>query len=306
MRGLIQVCSSAGLLALGPLGLTGCDSGGATPGTPQDGATQNEGTTGDKDGTAGDTKTDGTGEIEGTVAEAGPTETGGEVATTDPCKPGACKAAVAPTCDGEKATSTPAEVCENDNGAAKCTPATSVVEDCAATGNLCKNGQCVTPCDPSTYKFSDAVSYIYRLELSKDCCYDFNGDGKTDNVLGSLLSLLASQGVDINAQLKDSIEGTPEKPASLVLLFEEWDLADPVTDPEFTIKGYLGADPDKDFANNLSGTHSFQVDAQKSFIEGSCASQIHFGGAKLSSGELEAGPAVFALPRTSPSPLRRA
>lgn len=96
----------------------------------------------------------------------------------------------------------------------------------------------------------------FRIVEDKSCCYDFNGNGKLDNFLGSLVGTLSSIPAfgDVNANIKTAINL-----GELVYLFEYSGLEHPEFDSDFKLTLFEGRDSDLDFGPNLAGAGDFVV-----------------------------------------------
>jgi hypothetical protein len=139
----------------------------------------------------------------------------GLVEPADPCDPNPCSKPPAPQCVGQVAQSFQAVgTCAAVDGAAECTYAKAGDETCA---NLCVNGHCLGSTSPFDYVFAPTASFMTKAELAPEgCCFDFDGDGKNDNGLASVLAIL-SQFMEepIAPVLQDYIDA-----GELVALFE--------------------------------------------------------------------------------------
>ncbi len=96
----------------------------------------------------------------------------------------------------------------------------------------------------------------FKIVEDKSCCYDFNGNGKFDNFLGSLVGTMSSFSAfgDVNANIQTAINL-----GELVYMFEYSGLEHPEFDSDFKLTLFEGRDSDNDFAPNLLGAGDFEV-----------------------------------------------
>lgn len=245
------------------------------------------------------TGTDATVTPDATTTEDGTTTTD---TVADPCTPNPCTTAPAAGCDGNSTVTYAATgTCTNTDGAATCDYAATTT---ACTGtDVCSAGSCVAAGDKCDYTFDERVSYVTTIRVgnqdaNKDpgtnlpydaCCFDFTGDGKPDNKLGTILKAVATFTGDINSLIQENIDS-----GSLALLLETKGVEDVTTDADFDMYGFYGADADADLENNAAGTSAFTVNPS-SFLEGTSTPLIGFEGASIAAGVLSAGPSLFQL-----------
>ncbi len=96
----------------------------------------------------------------------------------------------------------------------------------------------------------------FQIVEDKSCCYDFNGNGKLDNFLGSLVGTISAFPAfgDVNANIRTAISL-----GELVYLFEYSDLEHPEFDSDFKLTLFEGRDTDLDFGPNLVGAGDFNL-----------------------------------------------
>ncbi|NOZ01299.1 MAG: hypothetical protein GXP54_05350, partial [Deltaproteobacteria bacterium] len=159
--------------------------------------------------------------------------------------------------------------CGDDGCAGECAPGCS-------GDDTCYLGKCVGPCDlPSAW---DPTGVLTSLQSPADAavvgelCPDFSGDGKGDNGLKALASM-------INPELTKAIEG-----GDMGILFEFNGVNDDETD--FTLVGLVGA-PES------TGSSSFQIETAA--YDPECNPLISFPNSSIISDELAAGPSIFTL-----------
>lgn len=105
-------------------------------------------------------------------------------------------------------------------------------------------------------------SFINELRVVPDqsCCHDFNGDGRNDNYLGTILGTLSALPVpgfgDVNQNIAAAIGQ-----GQLVYLIEFADWSHPLHDDDLTVTILRGEDADFNFSDNLQGTGDFNVQA---------------------------------------------
>lgn len=101
--------------------------------------------------------------------------------------------------------------------------------------------------------FLDSVVIAGQTE----CCDDLNGDGTIDNKIGQYVTILRSQGTDINERIGVAIEA-----GELIYLLEYAHWSNETTDSDVTMHMYLGDDVDFDFTDNLAGTGQFLIEPE--------------------------------------------
>lgn len=276
------------------IGAVACDSGGSDPDTTTDvvADTSTPDTTGDTTtpDTTADTTTDTTpGPDADVTADA-------DTTPVDPCDPNPCTNPPAAACNS---TATGVEAyaatgtCVANGTVASCTYAVTDTTLCSAADpkETCAQGKCVEVVETIDYTFDAAASYITELGIADDtCCFDFDGDSKMDNGLSALLGLLGQflGDTDVNALLQEQIDS-----GSITLLLENAGLTDPNSQASgLALNGFF-AEAQDDLATSKAGTGTFLADPS-SFIPGTQTPLISMD-AKIDSGVLTAGPALFQL-----------
>jgi hypothetical protein len=134
-------------------------------------------------------------------------------------------------------------------------PDLSTVNDLAMpTGDMAKPNGDVTTAHGMVYKY--VVNSVTAPEQRSDFAIDLNGDGKTDNQLGSIVSALAAQGTDPGTSIAASV--TQGQTIYLISV----QTADPMLMNDDTVgvdyfPGLTHVNPD------FSGNGSFTVDGKK-------------------------------------------
>jgi hypothetical protein len=287
---------SSVLAAASSFGFVACDSDSGTPET--DTSTQTDTSNGsdtspEPDGSTGGDASDDTGPSGDTGGESD-----GQI--SNPCEDNPCQDAPAPRCsdDGKGVvTSADTGTCTAEGASFTCEYAESSVA--CDDGQVCVAGACVAAGDLCDYAFADRVSYVTEIMLGNqgagspppdDCCFDFTGDGKNDNKLGSILKAASSlAGLNINSTIAEQIAS-----GSLTLLLETRDVSDVSNDDNVGLYGFYGYDADQDADNNAAGTSPFVVNPQ-SFQGDTDIPLIGFPGAKITNGVFTAGPSLFQL-----------
>lgn len=276
--------SSAVLAAAFSFGLVACDS--------DDPATDTTDTVTDTNTNPDTTDTNTNPDTDATVEP----DTTGDTTVADPCDPNPCTTAPAATCDGttKKVTYAATGTCTANGTSASCAYAPTTT-DCAGT-EVCAAGACVAAGDVCDYVFVDRVSYVTHIAVGNQaagtpapdaCCFDFTGDDKVDNKLGSVLKAASGLlNLDINATIAEQIAS-----GSLTLLLETKGVDDAANDGTVAIAGFYGTSVD---ANAAAGTGHFTVNPS-SFQGGTSLPLISFPSAKITSSVLTAGPNLFQL-----------
>ncbi|MDP6945330.1 MAG: hypothetical protein QF464_14375, partial [Myxococcota bacterium] len=213
-----------------------------------------------------------------------------------PCDPNPCTGQ-ASICaeDGTVTSYTDGEctVINDDDHLCAYTEASTACSD----DQVCLNGACLVPGDPADYEFSADASAITSLGLAEDdpstadidegdCCFDYNGDGKADNGLGSLLQSLVGFLGDslpeggVNGLIQEQIDN-----GDIAIVFEQVGLDDATNDAEVRVNGFFG---------EAAGDGSYLVDPA-SFIEGTKEPTIAFTNGAIEDGVLTGGPALFSV-----------
>ncbi|MBL8785828.1 MAG: hypothetical protein JNJ59_13055 [Deltaproteobacteria bacterium] len=280
--------SSAVLAAAFSFGLAACDS--------DDPATDTTDTVTDTNTNPDTTDTNTNPDTDATTTPD--TDTAGDTTVTDPCDPNPCTTAPAATCDGttKKVTYAATGTCTANGTAASCAYAPTTTN--CGNGEVCAAGACVAAGDVCDYVFVDRVSYVTHIAVGNQaaatggvtpdaCCFDFTGDDKVDNKLGSVLKAASGLlNLDINATIAEQITS-----GSLTLLLETKGVDDAANDSSVAIAGFYGASVD---ANAAAGTGHFTANPS-SFQTGTNVPLISFPTAKIVSSVLTAGPNLFQL-----------
>lgn len=284
---------SAALSVAFGFGLVACedDSGTVADTTVTETTTQTDTNVGSEATTAAEV----TAESETTV----PSETtGSETTPTDPCaEPNPCTHPPAKGCDdmGMVVTYAATGTCTdaNHDGTAECDYAPT--ETACTDNKVCAGGECVAGADACDYTFDAKASFVTSIKLgNKDgqpdaCCFDFNGDGKVDNKLGSILKSFASL-FDVDKTITDQIAA-----GKLILLLETKDLgADIVNDTDLALYGFYGEDAREGTHDNTDGMGHFKS-YKASFQPGTQQPLIAFENATIATSVLKAGPSLFQL-----------
>lgn len=241
--------------------------------------------------TAGDTTEDATSNPDATG------DTAGDTVVADPCTPNPCTNPPAPTCDedGKVVTAGATGTCTANGAVPECaytTTATACEPD-----EVCATGACIAAGDPCEYEFAEAASVVTEIRIaslaadnSDDCCFDFNGDDKVDNKLGSILKTAAGLVGDLNGTIKAQVDD-----GKLVILLEEEGLDDVTTDSSITLNGFIG-DPTAGAKTgaDADGLGTFTA-LNSSFLPGTAVPLISFQNAAIAAGVLSGGPTVFTL-----------
>lgn len=214
----------------------------------------------------------------GTVCDAGAC-----VADSTPCDPNPCTATPAPDCAGNTArTYASVGTCTEAGGLAQCAYPVTSTTVCPAS-NPCVAGVCKS--DPKAYQYWAAASVVTSLSVaSQGCCFDLDGDGKSDNGLETMLSFFAQVGEpgDIQSMIAQAIAD-----GSLILLFEHRGLQSVVDQASFQLNTFLGK-PLSTMSASFSGLGEFKASLD-SFNPQSGAPNSSLA-AKLTKGLLSAGP----------------
>ncbi len=121
-------------------------------------------------------------------------------------------------------------------------------------------------------------AFITQLQIVPDssCCFDFDGNGTTDNFLGNLIrSVSALPGFgDVNANISQAISQ-----GDLVYLFEFANWSHPSFDPDLTLTILDGEDTDNNFTANLAGMGDFNV--KPTSYDGNGDPKWRFGSARV-------------------------
>jgi len=150
-------------------------------------------------------------------------------------------------------------------------------ETCGTCGmdEECYMGECVGPCTlPDAWDPTGMMTSLQSpadAEVVGNICPDFSGDGKGDNGLKALASM-------INPELEKALAG-----GEMGILFEFLGVATP---DDFTLVGQVGA-PESD------GATAFLIEAAG--YDPLCEPLITFPNSSITDGELAAGPSVFTL-----------
>jgi hypothetical protein len=115
------------------------------------------------------------------------------------------------------------------------------------------------------HEFNEAASFLSHVALAgvgnePACCFDFNGDGAMDNVLGEFAASTESLVGEVGATnfiMDEMILGGEYAP-----IIEYVGLDSVTDDGSITLHTYLGLDSDGDLADNLAGTGEFGVKAK--------------------------------------------
>ena len=187
------------------------------------------------------------------------------------------------TCEGTNLSQFGEGLCVESEQGASCEYAESVT-DCADEGAVCAGGQCVST-DPADYVFGSASSVITKLDYAAAaqapaCCFDFDGDGEVDNLIGQLMNTLASL-------LGDVAPEGPLQTGGLITLLNYQDLDDLTDDPQLQVSGFYSSSEVSDEAALEGGEAEFSVDVH-SFIEGTALPKTAFDSATVEGGELVA------------------
>jgi hypothetical protein len=156
---------------------------------------------------------------------------------------------------------------------------------------------------PTDEQYSGPFSYVWRIQLPQsgtdaECCFDFTGDGVTDNGLGTLTGALGaiSPDTDIQATLDSAVAD-----GDIALLLEYAGLAELTKTGPTQLWFYLATNDidgdgsgDQDWATALkAGEGIFQVQPTSLAADGSPL--IKFESAAIRSNTLTAGPGDFPL-----------
>lgn len=156
---------------------------------------------------------------------------------------------------------------------------------------------------PTDEQFSGPFSYVWRIQLPQsgtdaECCFDFTGDGVTDNGLGTLTGALGaiSPDTDIQATLDGAVAD-----GSIALLLEYAGLDETTKTGPTQLWFYLATnDVDGDGSGDQAwdpalkaGDGIFQVQPASLAADGSPL--IKFESASIDSNVLGAGPGDFPL-----------
>jgi hypothetical protein len=208
--------------------------------------------------------------------------------------------------DDEAATSTTdtgtTDTGTTDTGTTDTGTADTGTADTTDTGTVDTGTVDTTPV-PTDEQYSGPFSYVWRIQLPQsgtdaECCFDFTGDGVTDNGLGTLTGALGaiSPDTDIQATLDSAVAD-----GSIALLLEYAGLDETTKTGATQLWFYLATnDVDGDGSGDQAwdpalkaGEGIFQVQPTSLAADGSPL--IKFESASIDSNLLGAGPGDFPL-----------
>jgi len=108
--------------------------------------------------------------------------------------------------------------------------------------------------DPTQFDFAPG-SAVTNLELTskeakENCCFDINGDGRVQNALGQLLSLIPD--TDVDAELLSNLVADQPYTDDILLLLEHQGLQSIGQSDEFEVNFFLGAYGDQNATDYLT------------------------------------------------------
>ena len=208
--------------------------------------------------------------------------------------------------DDEAATSTTdtgtTDTGTTDTGTTDTGTADTGTADTTDTGTVDTGTVDTTPV-PTDEQYSGPFSYVWRIQLPQsgtdaECCFDFTGDGVTDNGLGTLTGALGaiSPDTDIQATLDSAVAD-----GDIALLLEYAGLDETTKTGPTQLWFYLATnDVDGDGSGDQAwdtalkaGEGIFQVQPTSLAADGSPL--IKFESAEIDSNTLSAGPGDFPL-----------
>ncbi|MEZ4266176.1 MAG: hypothetical protein R3F39_07340 [Myxococcota bacterium] len=204
-----------------------------------------------------------------------------------PCDLKTCDTPPAPDCAGKVArTYKNPGTCSASGGVASCSYAIASQTTCAGA---CDAGVCVAAANPYDYVFGPKASFVTAASIAPEgCCFDFDGDGKDDNGLNSLLGLLAQfLDADVDTLLQESIDA-----GELVVLFEHYGLQNATNQASMELRTVFGQHLST-VSTAKAGNGNFEASVE-SFHPSTGIPLSNVGG-NISGGFLQIGPGSGAV-----------